>query len=160
MQVKLINLISFRLSQVFVTCCFVLFFTQYTSSKTHKIRKWTRTRLRSQAVNHRTNYEGKCQSARILKFLPLLSKNLQGLWQRTFFFLSSLEYSDNRWLGVDFVSCLPNHKFPVRVDSKKALAVVGEFQAKKELKWHIYVSQFATICHLAKLHKIQSLCVC
>ena len=76
------------------------------------------------------------------------------------FFSASLEYSDNRWLGVDFVSCLPNHKFPVRVESKKALAVVGEFHAKKELKWHIYVSQFATICHFAKLHKIQSLCVC
>lgn len=70
-------------------------------------------------------------------------------------YLSSLEYSDNRRLGVDFVSCLPNHKFPVRVDSKKALAVVREFYAKKEFKIAYLCITVRARLSFRKLHKIK-----
>lgn len=74
-------------------------------------------------------------------------------------YLSSLEYGDNRRLGVDFVSRLPNHKFPVRVDSKKALAVVREFYAKKEFKMAYLCITVRARLSFRKIAQDQSSCV-
>ena len=44
----------------------------------------------------------------------------------------SLVDSDDWCFGIDLVPSLPHHKFPLSVNSKKALTVIGECQAETE----------------------------
>ena len=70
----------------------------------------------------------------------------------------SLVNSDDWCFGVDLVPSLPHHKFPLSVNSKKTLTVIGECQAETEEAHTITPIHTTTAKILPFYMSIQAVC--